>query len=250
MQLILVSFPTNRLAVLTAQLNERRAPLFRPNSGQAAGPHQGNRPHTTSFFFSFCLLILHRCQKMRLDVLFLRKEKVIVEVCVVTLKGRKEDLVCPGLTSVSTTLTWINAWSDCNRWFIRSLSCEWGCTIPSTNDRGSQAPSICPCGAKNWSVWWVPLGFLHLRADATSSLVLFPFFFPTLVHSFILFTPLTFLSSFSYLSFMSCILLVPRFNSRFASLHFFSSFRCLRMVLEHDSSMIITLSLFCRLWEL
>lgn len=41
--LILVSFPTNRLAVLTAQLNERRAPLFRPNSGQAAGPRQGNR---------------------------------------------------------------------------------------------------------------------------------------------------------------------------------------------------------------
>lgn len=42
---------------------------------------------------------------MRLDVLFLRKEKVIVEVCVVTLKGQKEDLVCPGLTSVTTTLT-------------------------------------------------------------------------------------------------------------------------------------------------
>uniref|UniRef100_A0A674NBD7 Transport and Golgi organization protein 1 homolog n=2 Tax=Takifugu rubripes TaxID=31033 RepID=A0A674NBD7_TAKRU len=31
-----------KLAVLTAQLNERRAPLFRPNSGQAAGPRQGD----------------------------------------------------------------------------------------------------------------------------------------------------------------------------------------------------------------
>lgn len=40
--------PTNRLAVLTAQLNERRAPLFRPNPGQAAGPRQGDRAHTTS----------------------------------------------------------------------------------------------------------------------------------------------------------------------------------------------------------
>ncbi|XP_029965861.1 transport and Golgi organization protein 1 homolog isoform X2 [Salarias fasciatus] len=31
-----------KLAVLTSQLNERRAPLFRPNSGQPAGPHQGD----------------------------------------------------------------------------------------------------------------------------------------------------------------------------------------------------------------
>uniref|UniRef100_A0A3Q3KZQ1 Ring finger protein 8 n=1 Tax=Mastacembelus armatus TaxID=205130 RepID=A0A3Q3KZQ1_9TELE len=31
-----------KLAVLTSQLNERRAPLFRPNSGQAAGPRQGD----------------------------------------------------------------------------------------------------------------------------------------------------------------------------------------------------------------
>ncbi|XP_077443165.1 transport and Golgi organization protein 1 homolog [Stigmatopora argus] len=30
------------LAALTSQLNERRAPLFRPNSGQAAGPRQGD----------------------------------------------------------------------------------------------------------------------------------------------------------------------------------------------------------------
>uniref|UniRef100_H3DG50 Nuclear pore complex interacting protein N-terminal domain-containing protein n=1 Tax=Tetraodon nigroviridis TaxID=99883 RepID=H3DG50_TETNG len=42
LNLLLVSLPTNRLAVLTAQLNERRAPLFRPNSGQAAGPRQGD----------------------------------------------------------------------------------------------------------------------------------------------------------------------------------------------------------------
>uniref|UniRef100_A0A8C7WQC3 Transport and Golgi organization protein 1 homolog n=1 Tax=Oryzias sinensis TaxID=183150 RepID=A0A8C7WQC3_9TELE len=33
-----------KLAVITSQLNERRAPLFRPNSGQAAGPRQGPRP--------------------------------------------------------------------------------------------------------------------------------------------------------------------------------------------------------------
>ncbi|XP_047429204.1 transport and Golgi organization protein 1 homolog isoform X2 [Mugil cephalus] len=31
-----------KLAVLTSQLNERRAPLFRPNSGQPAGPRQGD----------------------------------------------------------------------------------------------------------------------------------------------------------------------------------------------------------------
>uniref|UniRef100_A0A3B3E0E6 MIA SH3 domain ER export factor 3 n=1 Tax=Oryzias melastigma TaxID=30732 RepID=A0A3B3E0E6_ORYME len=31
-----------KLAVITSQLNERRAPLFRPNSGQAAGPRQGD----------------------------------------------------------------------------------------------------------------------------------------------------------------------------------------------------------------
>ncbi|XP_077567207.1 transport and Golgi organization protein 1 homolog isoform X2 [Stigmatopora nigra] len=30
------------LAALTSQLNERRAPLFRPNSGQASGPRQGD----------------------------------------------------------------------------------------------------------------------------------------------------------------------------------------------------------------
>ncbi|XP_038582985.1 transport and Golgi organization protein 1 homolog isoform X2 [Micropterus salmoides] len=31
-----------KLAVMTSQLNERRAPLFRPNSGQPAGPRQGD----------------------------------------------------------------------------------------------------------------------------------------------------------------------------------------------------------------
>uniref|UniRef100_A0A668A1S9 Transport and Golgi organization protein 1 homolog n=2 Tax=Myripristis murdjan TaxID=586833 RepID=A0A668A1S9_9TELE len=31
-----------KLAVLTSQLNERRAPLFRPNSGQPVGPRQGD----------------------------------------------------------------------------------------------------------------------------------------------------------------------------------------------------------------
>ncbi|KAG8011441.1 Transport and Golgi organization protein 1-like protein [Nibea albiflora] len=31
-----------KLAVLTSQLNERRAPLFRPNSGQPTGPRQGD----------------------------------------------------------------------------------------------------------------------------------------------------------------------------------------------------------------
>lgn len=33
-----------KLTVLTSQLNEKRAPLFRPNSGQFAGPRQGPRP--------------------------------------------------------------------------------------------------------------------------------------------------------------------------------------------------------------
>ncbi|KAG7222742.1 hypothetical protein INR49_026352 [Caranx melampygus] len=37
-----------KLAVLTSQLNERRAPLFRPNSGQPAGPRQGPRPPSES----------------------------------------------------------------------------------------------------------------------------------------------------------------------------------------------------------
>lgn len=38
--LIFVS-PVYSLAVLTTQLNERRAPLFRPNTGQSAGARQG-----------------------------------------------------------------------------------------------------------------------------------------------------------------------------------------------------------------
>lgn len=84
----------------------------------------------------------------------------------------EEDLVCPDLSSTVTS-TWVNAWSDWYRRFIWSLSCEWGCTIPSTHDRGAQAPSLCPRRAKNWSVWWVSLGVLHLQADATSPLVLF-----------------------------------------------------------------------------
>ncbi|CAL9692600.1 unnamed protein product [Knipowitschia caucasica] len=33
-----------KLTVLTSQLNEKRAPLFRPNSGQFPGPRQGPRP--------------------------------------------------------------------------------------------------------------------------------------------------------------------------------------------------------------
>lgn len=96
----------------------------------------------------FCLLILHRCWKMRLDVLFLLKKKVVAEVCFVIFKWN-EDLVCPDLSRINTTFTLVNAWSGLNRGFILSLSCEWGCTIPSTNDRGSQAPTICPRGAKN-----------------------------------------------------------------------------------------------------
>lgn len=48
--LIFVS-PVYSLAVLTTQLNERRAPLFRPNTGQSAGARQGKNappPHQLS----------------------------------------------------------------------------------------------------------------------------------------------------------------------------------------------------------
>lgn len=59
----------------------------------------------------------------------------------------------------------LRCWFGCNRWFLWALSCEWGCSIPSYNDRGPQAPSFCPSGAKNWSVRWVhvdPLTYFHL----------------------------------------------------------------------------------------
>lgn len=182
---------------------------------------------------------------MRLDFLFLLKEKVVVEVYFVILK-RNGDQVYPDLSSISTTFTWVNARSDCNRWFIWSLSCEWGCTIPSTNDRGSQAPSVCPCGAKNWSVWWVPLGFLHLQADATSPLVLFPSFLPTFVHWFILSHTFEFLELFF---FPFVYVLYPPgalIHLLFSYCWFFSPFRCLSLwfVLEHNWSINIMLSLF------
>lgn len=48
------SLPSNgSLAVLTTQLNERRAPLFRPNTGQSAGGRQGEKTPTHSHNTSF-----------------------------------------------------------------------------------------------------------------------------------------------------------------------------------------------------
>lgn len=73
-----------------------------------------------------------------------------------TLSPRK----CNILSAVSFLL--VNGWFDHNRWFLRALSCEWGCTLPSYNDRGSQAPSFCPSGAKSWPVWWVPVDYFTL----------------------------------------------------------------------------------------
>lgn len=115
---------------------------------------------------------------------------------------------------------WVNGWFDHNRWFIWALSCEWGCTVPSTNDRGSQAPSFCPSGAKNWSVWWVPVDyftFFDLHHSRTTSLCYGLVSFNLLLQFssrtadlFVLFNSFTFLSSFtSSLYFTSCIFMVP-----------------------------------------
>lgn len=51
--LIFVS-PVYSLAVLTTQLNERRAPLFRPNTGQSAGARQGKNAPPPYQLSSYC----------------------------------------------------------------------------------------------------------------------------------------------------------------------------------------------------
>lgn len=46
--------PVYSLAVLTTQLNERRAPLFRPNTGQSAGARQGKNALPPYHLSSYC----------------------------------------------------------------------------------------------------------------------------------------------------------------------------------------------------
>lgn len=46
--------PVCSLAVLTTQLNERRAPLFRPNTGQSAGARQGKNAPPPYQLSSYC----------------------------------------------------------------------------------------------------------------------------------------------------------------------------------------------------
>ncbi len=77
-----------------------------------------------------------------------------ISMCLTFWRGMRIVVV---LSALSFPL--VNGWFDRNRWFIWALSCEWGCTVPSTNDRGSQTPSLCPSGAKNWPVWWVPVDY-------------------------------------------------------------------------------------------
>lgn len=98
----------------------------------------------------------------------------VISMCLTFSPGMRTSSL-HGLLVVLSALSFplVNGWFDRNRWFIRALSCEWGCTVPSTNDRGSQAPSFCPSGAKNWPVWWVPVDyftFFDLHHSWTSSL--------------------------------------------------------------------------------
>lgn len=105
----------------------------------------------------------------------MRKRLLWSYLCPFRVLDWNEDLFFSSDCSVlsAACFPWVNGWFDHNRWFIWALSCEWGCTVPSTNDRGSQAPSFCPSGAKNWSVWWVPVDyftFFDLHHSRTTSL--------------------------------------------------------------------------------
>lgn len=189
--------PITRLAVLTSQLNERRAPLFRPNSGQPAGPRQGKQvTHLVCCFYlqfsSYTALgrllrfLIKSCISFVLYIVFPQQERgfqcchicwgcaFVISMCL-TSSGSLERgaLLCMDGVLSAVCFPLVNGWFDHNRWFIWSLSCEWGCTIPSTNDGGSQAPPFGPSGAKNWPVWWVPVDyftFSDLHHSWTSSL--------------------------------------------------------------------------------
>lgn len=66
----------NRLAVLTSQLNERRAPLFRPNSGQPAGPRQGKQAKHNHLFCFFTLGQFSSYRCLRRWCCFLMKSSI------------------------------------------------------------------------------------------------------------------------------------------------------------------------------
>lgn len=167
--------PVYSLAVLTTQLNERRAPLFRPNTGQSAGARQGKNVPPPYQQSSYCWDTLTELQEN--DAIVFSEEKLgcfyfsfswfcaywkrkALYVYICLLSRNKDLLVFPPIVVYFQSLI-LNRWFDHNRWFIRALSCEWGCAIPSTNDRGSQAPSVCPSGPKNWPVWWVPADYFN-----------------------------------------------------------------------------------------
>lgn len=104
----------------------------------------------------------------------MRKRLLWSYICPFKVLDWNEDLFFSSDCCVlsAACFPWVNRWCDHNRWFIWALSCEWGCTVPSTNDRGSQAPSFCPSWAKNWPVWWVPVDyftFFDLHHSRTTS---------------------------------------------------------------------------------
>lgn len=154
-----------------------------------------------------CRFLIKSC--ISCCLLFLLNEKEVVVVAEARFQRSWDN--CSKLSGVSFPL--LNGWFDRNRWLIWALSCEWGCTIPSANDRGSQAPSFGPSGAKNWPVWWVPVDYFTTVGHHPS---------PTafVLHSFsshtpdvlVLFSSFTFLSSSLYFfpaCITCCVFLVP-----------------------------------------
>lgn len=139
---------SHRLALMNSQLNERRASLFRPNSGQPAGPRQGE--WTTHF--SDCSAASTFFCFVSLDFFFFNFYRNL------TWGESRTSTSSPQYWSVQGFLLTVVKWRfDHNRWFIRALSCQRGATFPTANDRGPQTPSLRPCWAKNWPVWWVHL---------------------------------------------------------------------------------------------
>lgn len=135
----------------------------------------------------------------------------------------------PGIVLLAISVSLVKRWFDHNRWFIWALSCEWGCSISSNNDRGSQAPSFCPSGATNWPVWWVHVDYFtlfdfhhswtssscyNLTSLNLSPLARLTLFFSTLPPSWVL----PFYFFLVYFSF--CICLVPLSSTPFFLLLF------------------------------
>ncbi len=56
---------------------------------------------------------------------------------------------------VQTTYCFWLWWFGLSRWFVRAVSCEWGGSLSSSNDRGSWTPPLCTCRATGWTVRWV-----------------------------------------------------------------------------------------------